>query len=623
MGADSVLVRASLGADVSAAGAAVPNMKPLYDSNLSNMKTAFGVIDSAMDMYGKKKDALKLGKDNQLKGFKSVLEQNYARLFTQDEPMPQKVINAVDKRVRELQDDFEAVNTYGKNDTVENERARTRLTASLKRIVNQAVAARTTFMKLGDNTKHWNDGAIKDGVIAPQMKMMDTKNMDKDDDVFVGFDDNNDMIFSAQNYYTEISGGSGVSTGGAFTREEKKSGNLVSFSLSQMEENIPGADLDLDAHVIETMNAFGSTQAQSDASMGPDKSYNKIDFANELGRKIQTPEDFRNLALRKVLDTEPSLKSALQSDFGIANELLNVMFDEETLNQMDTDNSGDISIADMKGLEGEDLKMFEDNFDIMVSTLTDVDNPNFNLKRSKDLLISYFDKTTNERYNNTFDTKYKALNPKSDETDAFKFNAQTYYPMMMSTGDKEAVYGKQITTMLEFINNPVEGAEPLQGWDGNYYSHKDGKFYVQSPEEKKNKIAEKLTTQSIMSRNLGLYNYGYDLKNTYTLPPPVGGGDDGGGDGGEEDNTIPMPKSRGLTSKGFDTAEGQSQVIGELENLYKPFGDFKFTTKSGSLFITSPNGEDSIMVDMDRSLMSSGDAGGKIQAFIKKYAKTE
>jgi hypothetical protein len=414
MGADSVLVRASLGADVSAAGAAVPNMKPLYDSNLSNMKTAFGVINTAMDMYGKKKDALKLGRDNQLKGFKKVSEQNYARLFTQKEPMPQKVINAVDKRIRELQDEFEAVNTYGKNDNVENERARTRLTASLKRIVNQAVTARATFMKLGDNTKHWNDGAIKDGVIAPQMKMMDTKNMDKDDDVFVGFDDNNDMIFSAQNYYTEISGGSGVSTGGAFTREEKKSGNLVSFSLSQMEENIPGADLDLDAHVIETMNAFGSTQAQSDASMGPDQSYDQIGFADEIGRRIQTPEDFRNLALRKVLDTEPSLKSALQSDFGIANELLNVMFDEETLNQMDTDNSGDISIADMKGLEGEDLKMFEDNFDIMVSTLTDVDNRNFNLKRSKDLLISYFDKTTNERYNNTFDTKYKALNKKAD-----------------------------------------------------------------------------------------------------------------------------------------------------------------------------------------------------------------
>ena len=469
MGADSVLVRASLGADVSAAGAAVPNLKPLYDSNLSNMKTAFGVIDSAMDMYGKKKDALKLGRDNQLKGFKKVSEQNYARLFTQKEPMPQKVINAVDKRIRELQDEFEAVNTYGKNDNVENERARTRLTASLKRIVNQAVTARATFMKLGDNTKHWNDGAIKDGVIAPQMKMMDTKNMDKNDDVFVGFDDNNDMIFSAQNYYTEISGGSGVSTGGAFTREEKKSGNLVSFSLSQMEENIPGADLDLDAHVIETMNAFGSTQAQSDASMGPDQSYDQIGFADEIGRRIQTPEDFRNLALRKVLDTEPSLKSALQSDFGIANELLNVMFDEETLNQMDTDNSGDISIADMKGLEGEDLKMFEDNFDIMVSTLTDVDNLNFNLKRSKDLLISYFDKTTNERYNNTFDTKYKALNKGTDETGAFEFNVNQGYTMVV--GDTEKwVSGQLIKTMQDFIDDPREG-QVQQAYDGSVYSY--------------------------------------------------------------------------------------------------------------------------------------------------------
>lgn len=85
------------------------------------------------------------------------------------------------------------------------------------------------------------------------------------------------------------------------------------------------------------------------------------------------------------------------------------------------------------------------------------------------------------------------------------------------------------------------------------------------------------------------------------------------------DSSIPMPKDRGLTSVSFDDPEGESQIIGELETLYAPYGDFKFEKSMGNLLITSPTGE-TISVNMDRKFRSSG-AETKIQKFISKHAK--
>ena len=83
---------------------------------------------------------------------------------------------------------------------------------------------------------------------------------------------------------------------------------------------------------------------------------------------------------------------------------------------------------------------------------------------------------------------------------------------------------------------------------------------------------------------------------------------------------IPEAPSRGLTSPSFETPEGISQVIGELYDLYKDFGDFKYEQSLGNLLITSPDGKDSINVNMDRKAFGST-ASKQIQDFIKKHAK--
>ena len=137
MGADSTLVNAAFKEAASRAGAKVPDLKPLYDSTVDIGKNAFQRITDAIKARDTRNEKIRLGKESQLKRFKNVMERNYQSLFENEETMPQKVVDAIDERIRELQDEFEAVNTYGKNDTVENERARMRINGELKRVINE------------------------------------------------------------------------------------------------------------------------------------------------------------------------------------------------------------------------------------------------------------------------------------------------------------------------------------------------------------------------------------------------------------------------------------------------------------------------------------------------------
>tara|TARA_R110002167_G_scaffold129429_1_gene312381 strand:- start:267 stop:710 length:444 start_codon:yes stop_codon:yes gene_type:complete len=77
--------------------------------------------------------------------------------------------------------------------------------------------------------------------------------------------------------------------------------------------------------------------------------------------------------------------------------------------------------------------------------------------------------------------------------------------MTMGNGEDKWVSGQLITTMQNFVDNPEEGAVQ-KAYDGNVYSYKDGKFYMGEDE----------VTQSQISKNLGMWQYGYTPKDTYT-----------------------------------------------------------------------------------------------------------
>jgi len=98
------------------------------------------------------------------------------------------------------------------------------------------------------------------------------------------------------------------------------------------------------------------------------------------------------------------------------------------------------------------------------------------------------------------DTQAEYLRNKGN--DSFRFNINQGYTMILSGGVEKYVQGKVIETMQNFILNAEEN-QVQRGWDGQIYSYEDGEFY-QGEGKKKKKI-----DQSTISKNLGLWDYGF------------------------------------------------------------------------------------------------------------------
>ena len=112
MAADRTLVDAAFKEATSRAGVNVPNLKPLYDSNIENMKSYLGIVTGAINAFKKDEEALKIGKDGQIKGFKNIVRKGYESLAA-GETMPQKVLNALDEKIRGLQAELELILMLG------------------------------------------------------------------------------------------------------------------------------------------------------------------------------------------------------------------------------------------------------------------------------------------------------------------------------------------------------------------------------------------------------------------------------------------------------------------------------------------------------------------------------
>ena len=201
MAVNNKLIEMSFKEAQSRAGLNIPSNKAILESQQKISRQYLQLATGAFKAYKDREEKIELGKDEQLATFKGTLQKNYQKIYEQKETMPQKVIAAIDAEVRRLQGEFEAVNTYGENDNVENERARMRINAELQKIINEAINARKTFIDLRNRSTDWPDDAIKYKNINALNKMMDLDALDKDDDVAVFFQDGK-LTFSARNYNT-------------------------------------------------------------------------------------------------------------------------------------------------------------------------------------------------------------------------------------------------------------------------------------------------------------------------------------------------------------------------------------------------------------------------------------
>lgn len=408
MAADRTLVDAAFKEATSRAGVDVPNLKPLYDSNTENMKSYLGIATDAMKEYKVEKETLRLGKNAQLSEFKKIMDKNYEKIVKRKETMPLELVNAVDAEVKRLQDEFEAVNTYGKGDTVENEKARTRITADLQRVISEAVDARATFQILSENKDAWHTNAIKKETIAPMMLMMDLDNMDMDNNVSVSFV-NGKLTFNAKNYSQVDDGFGNMVMGGD-----------MSYNLSQMRENLPTINAKKQSAVTDIYKTIVS-QGEQDAKGDGRPMLNDEELLSNIDAVIDTKEDFRDLALTRIEGVnKESLVSALQNTnpekgASISLDLLESTF-LATFKLTDADGDGDIDLQDMNDPKVVDKELFKANFDKMVNVLTDINyvDPNnpevkFDLERSKKVLVNHLKNDITKRYDYTFTGHHDAV----------------------------------------------------------------------------------------------------------------------------------------------------------------------------------------------------------------------
>jgi len=535
MGADSVLVDAAFKEATSRAGANVPNMKPLYDSNVSSMNKAFDTINSAMGVYSAKKEVGRAGVRKQMAGFQAQADALVKGMYAQDEPLPDVFVNAFREKITSLQDEFELYNTYGKGDTSENSQARSRIMGELKRVTNQATNFRAGIEIALDNLKDVDPGSLDKRNIAAHMQAFNFENYEQlvaDGKIRVVYGKNGIEII-AKDYntiidnvgtgeYTEEVGIDGNIMGSEITRQvESFGGKEVVITLASFNENFK--PVDLKGHVALGEDILNSTKSATDAGskQNAEYDYNEQEYNALFTSHVDTEDKFRNFSTSKIKglhEIKESFKVSLENELNIPIATLSNMvidLDGDGINDMETILK-ELNIAGGNDIDAEDLAkgqgnaLFEQNLDSLIDALTEVSHPAFDIGLSAPMLGAYLGKINQNRYKTAFDKAKKANAPKGSGGDAFKFNVNQGYNMIVPGSDgtrrKEYVSGQLIATAQDFINTPIEGSV-LEGYDGNIYRVKDGKFMQ----------GENIVTQSRISKNLGMWSYGYKPKDTYEV----------------------------------------------------------------------------------------------------------
>ena len=406
MAIDNKLIEASFKHSLSQAKVTTPDLTPLYQSTIDATASYYKAMDNVFKGYIELEQKMEVGRHKQLTEFQKTLQKQKEKLVDKGETMSQKVVDALDMEIRRLQEEFMAVNTYGRDDNIENQRARTRLSAELERVINEAYNARQTFELLYEQKDSWIDGSLDVDVMAAQNKMMGV-DIDNDPDVHVGFIDGK-LTFYARNFkkaYRSVRNPDPTSIVG-FVTEEYMTGEAV-FNIDQMRENFPAALLEKDNQIIALVNdieqqAFDRGKANESSNLNIDEVLSQLDVI------IQTPEHFRSLGLRRVgmggsnrniTLGRPSFLTELKfsGKYGIQLELMDATF-KEMFEEMIEAFGGD-GVIDQNDIENAaNPRIFRENYNEMIKVLTDIENPNFNLERSKKLLIGHFKEIIEEKY---------------------------------------------------------------------------------------------------------------------------------------------------------------------------------------------------------------------------------
>jgi hypothetical protein len=372
MGADSTLVNAAFKESQSKYAGDVIDMKPLYDSNAAINTKATNLILGAIDIYSKEQKVKKDGIKAQLDIFNQNAEDANVKYYKNGEPMDQKIINAVQDKIKGLQAEFELVNTFGKNDNAENERARARLNASLKQIVATLNYNRTGLMKLNDSKGDINTGTVKTENLIAFNKVLSGEYNE------VGFDESNNLLYTI--YDTD------------------NQGQLVSksYTFQQLEKGLPMLDKTAEANDIAQQNANTTLALNNGATSkkGDKPDYNHKIAADNYMQMITDKPSFATLANNTNVDGNPTFKQSLEKNQVLFNDLVNLLPGEnvatDVLDELDGRRDGQVGDKPLTGLsEADQQKLLATNIAEVIAILTDDEHKFFDLDRSKKLLANY------------------------------------------------------------------------------------------------------------------------------------------------------------------------------------------------------------------------------------------
>jgi hypothetical protein len=426
MAADSTLVNAFFKESISRAKADVPNLKPIYDSNIEIMRTGQRFVTGLIDMVKKENDLLRIGRDKQLSVFKGRVNQTYEKLYSMDEPLPNKVVNALRDRIKELKQDFELVNTYGKNDTEENNDARIKLLGELKRITNSVVKTRETFMTISGDAKDWNADRINPENISTLQSFLDIENMDANDNIAVQYIDGNLTFMN-------------LATGKQFTAP-------------QMREAIPVVDRKIQQFGTERIGG-AQTRGRNDAESGLGNHYSNQDVINqvksEYTSEVLDEEDFMNAATVEIFRGSGTFKNDLLDHASISTELIKNMYYRENgdvipigeiFAKWDKDTDGDVDADDYAKIPKEEIEAFKANHKRIISALTNKFDPAFDLETSKQMWGDWATNKEKQAYNR-FYIKHNDLES-SKIAGNYKLGSNGYLINPALTNDK-GTFGRQ------------------------------------------------------------------------------------------------------------------------------------------------------------------------------------
>ena len=349
--------------------------------------------------------------------------------------------------------------------------------------------------------------------------MMDLDNIDTNDNVTVDFNAEGRLAFTAQNFY-----GDTTSTWG----KDGLQGALgaVTYTISQMEENIPLKNTEADGNML-TGNQKAKDKGRSDGFNDD----GGIDFDFEVEKSnllidIKTDDDFQNISRRRLegFESTPSFKEALEKNIDIPIAVLENMFINADGEMMDIgsvfaelDRSGDgiINAKDSAGLEGKDLEAFIANHDAMIDVLTNKDNDAFDLARSKSLLGDYYTDLRRQEYEKGF--KYERSRKPLRAGEAWEGS----YKSLPILGSNEYADYDTGVLMLESMRDAEKGNKTYFGLKGDFFTYDpDTKLWSTSPDNVRWDFEKGATTTQLIVK-LGLNTSEFQAMKG-KLPPPGG-----------------------------------------------------------------------------------------------------